>query len=294
MSNRSPLVRRLAILGVGLIGGSVSLALRKAGAVGEVIGYGRGRANLETARELGILDHIAETPAAAVAGADLVLVTVPVGAMRDLFAAIASHLEADAVITDAGSVKAAVIADARATLGPAMPRFVPGHPVAGTECSGAQAAFETLFHGRRSIVTPIADTRDDALERVCSVWRACGATVSRMDPGHHDQVLASTSHLPHVLAYALVDTLAQMAEHTEIFEYAAGGFTDFTRIASSSPAMWLDIVTANQTALLPVLDGYITALQSLRAAIAADDRAAIAATFQRAKAARDQFMDEQA
>lgn len=293
MKEGAPLVRRLAILGVGLIGGSVALALREAGAVGTVVGYGRGRVNLERARELGVLDTIANSPAEAVAGADLVLVAVPVGAMSAVFAAIAPSLEADAVITDAGSVKAHVIAAARAGLGSAFPRFVPSHPVAGTERSGANAAFKTLFCNRRTIITPTTDTAPQATERVRALWTTCGATVSSMDAAQHDQVLAATSHLPHVLAYALVDTLARMAEHTEIFEYAAGGFADFTRIASSSPSMWRDIVTANEAALLPILDGYIADLNILRAAIAADDRAAIAATFERAKAARDEFTDGQ-
>lgn len=291
MSNRASPIRRLAILGVGLIGGSVALALREAGAVREVVGYGRGRENLEQARDLGILDAIATTPAEAVAGADVVLVAVPIGAMQELFAAIAPHLAADAVVTDAGSVKAAVIEAARAGLGAALARFVPGHPVAGTEHSGAAAAFSSLFRDRRTILTPTAETWDEAVERVCDLWMTCGASLSIMDAEHHDQVLAATSHLPHVLAYALVDTLARMSEHTEIFEYAAGGFTDFTRIASSSPTMWADIVVANEDALLPVVDGFIGDLKKLRTAIAEDDRGAILDTFARAKAARDEFTE---
>lgn len=286
-----PAIQRLTVIGVGLIGGSAALALRAAGAVGEVVAAGRGRANLERARELGIVDAIADDLAAAVAGADLVLVAVPVGATAGVLTAIAPHLEPETVVTDAGSTKASVVAAAREALGEAFPRFVPGHPVAGTEHSGADAAFETLFHDRRVILTPQAETDTAALERVRALWQACGARVSIMDAAHHDEVLAATSHLPHVLAYALVDSLARMAERTEIFEYAAGGFADFTRIASSSPAMWTDIVTANEAALLPVLDSYIADLQSLRAAIAADDREAIADCFQRAKAARDRFTE---
>lgn len=292
MNEPSTPIRRLAIIGVGLIGGSTALALRAAGAVSEVVGYGRSRANLERARTLGILDTIAENPGVAVDRADLVLVAVPVGAMREVFAEIAPHLPADAVVTDAGSTKVGVIEAARDGLGEAFSRFVPGHPVAGTEYSGAEAAFSVLFRDRRAILTPVAETTTDAVARVRRFWETCGAGVTVMDAVHHDQVLAATSHLPHVLAYALVDTLARMAEHTEIFEYAAGGFADFTRIASSSPAMWTDIVTANEDALLSVLDDFIADLTTLRMAIAADDREAISDCFERAKAARDRFAEK--
>lgn len=283
-------IRRLAILGVGLIGGSAALALRKAGVVDEIVGYGRGQANLEQARTLDILDTIAADPAEAVTGADVVLLSVPVGATRDTLATIAPHLEVDAVITDGGSVKQAVMTAAQETLGTAFTRFVPGHPIAGTEHSGAAAAFDSLFQNRRTILTPTDQTDSDAITRIRTFWEYCGASVCRMTAAHHDQVLASTSHLPHVLAYTLVDTLARMDDSAEIFEYASGGFADFTRVASSSPTMWSDIATANDDALLLVLDNFMANLQSLRTAIVEDDRTTIHDTFERAKSARDAFV----
>lgn len=283
-------IRRLAVIGVGLVGGSTALALRAAGVVGEVVGAGRGRANLERALELGIVDRVADSPAAAVAGADMVLVAVPVGAMGAVFAAIAPHLDAQAVVTDAGSTKASVVADARAGLGAACRRFVPAHPVAGTEYSGADAAFALLLRGRRVILTPDATTDEAAVARVRSLWEAAGAAVCSMDAAQHDALLAATSHLPHVLAYALVESLARMRQADEIFSYAAGGFADFTRIASSSPAMWADIVCANQKALLPLLDRFQKDLTALRAAVARGDHAGLEASFERAKTARDRYI----
>lgn len=284
-----PLIRRLAVIGVGLIGGSFARALRAAGQVGTVVGSGRDAAHLEEARRLGVIDEAATDPAEAVRGADFVLVAVPVGAMEAVFAAIRGTLAPDAVITDAGSTKRSVIAAAETGFGTLPAGFVPGHPIAGTERSGVSASFAELFRDRRVILTPTPATGPEALARVRAAWLAAGARVTEMDAAHHDEVLAATSHLPHVLAYALVDTLARMAESTEIFEYAAGGFADFTRIASSSPRMWTDIVTANETALLPVLERFIADLEQLRAAIADDDRDAVAACFERAKMARDRF-----
>ncbi|MES1944959.1 Prephenate dehydrogenase [Salinisphaera sp. PC39] len=285
-------IRRLAVIGVGLIGGSFARALRAAGAVDTVVGCGRDAAHLEQARRLGVID-IAETdPAAAVHGADFVLVAVPVGAMAGVFAAIRDALAPEAVVTDAGSTKLSVIAAAETGFGTLPENFVPGHPIAGTEHSGVDASFAELFRERRVILTPTAATGPAALARVRAAWQATGARVTEMDGAHHDEVLAATSHLPHVLAYALVDTLARMAERTEIFEYAAGGFADFTRIASSSPAMWSDIVTANESALLPVLERYIADLERLRAAIAQDDRETVRACFERAKTARDAFVGD--
>jgi prephenate dehydrogenase len=286
---RKLLTQRLAVIGVGLIGGSFARALRAAGHVGTVVGCGRDRAHLDEARHLGVIDEATTDPAEAVRGADFVLVAVPVGAMESVFAAIREALAPEAVITDAGSTKGSVIAAAEAGFGMLPGGFVPGHPIAGTEYSGVGASFAELFRERRVILTPTEATEPEALARVRAAWEAAGAQVTEMDALHHDEVLAATSHLPHVLAYALVDTLARMAERTEIFEYAAGGFADFTRIASSSPRMWTDIVAANETALLPVLERFIADLEQLRTAIADDDRNAIRACFDRAKAARDTF-----
>lgn len=284
--------KRLAIIGVGLIGGSFARALRELDAVDSVIGCGRDIAHLEEARRLGVIDEFTTDPAAAVRGADFVLVAVPVGAMQSVFAAMRDELPPDAVITDAGSTKGSVIAAAEAGFGTLPGGFVPGHPIAGTEHSGVAASFADLFRDRRVILTPTEATESAALARVRAAWEAVGSRVTEMDAAHHDEVLAATSHLPHVLAYSLVDTLARMAERTEIFEYAAGGFADFTRIASSSPEMWADIVVANETALLPVLERFVSDLETLRDAIAGDDRETIRACFERAKDARDAFTED--
>lgn len=281
--------KRVAIVGVGLIGGSLARALRASEMAVEIIGAGRDQEHLQQAQDLGVVDSITTDLASAVQGADLIFVAVPVGAMADVFQAMVPALAADAVITDAGSTKASVIHAARDTLGEAFARFVPGHPVAGTEHSGVAASFAELFQGRRVILTPNAQTDARATERVRNLWQAVGAQVSEMTAEHHDEVLAATSHLPHVLAFALVDSLARMQERREIFEYAAGGFADFTRIASSSPDMWTDIVCANEPALLAVLDEYLDDLHKLRAEIANDDRTAIHQCFTRAKQARDRF-----
>ena len=280
---------RICVVGLGLIGGSIARGLRAAGYRGTISAGVADRAEADRARALGLADRAETNLTRAVDGATLVVLAVPIGAMPGVFADIVDGLAPDAVVTDTGSTKLSVIADARAGLGAAIRRFVPGHPIAGTERSGLDAGFATLFEQRRVILTPTPETDRDALSRVEALWSALGARVSEMDAAHHDEVLAATSHLPHVLAFTLVDTLARMAERTEIFEYAAGGFADFTRIASSNPDLWGDIVTANHDAILPVLDRYIGDLEAVRTAIAAGDRATLATTFGRAKTARDGF-----
>ncbi|MES1926910.1 prephenate dehydrogenase/arogenate dehydrogenase family protein [Salinisphaera sp. T31B1] len=279
----------VAIVGLGLIGGSIARGLRQAGHRGRLTGCVVDAADVATAERLGLVDHVSTELGEAVAGAALVIVAVPVGAMASVFAELGAHLGADTAVTDVGSTKMSVIADARAGLGKAIGRFVPGHPIAGTEHSGLEAGVAGLFNQRRVILAPTPETDADALARVEAFWQSLGAQISEMDAAHHDEVLAATSHLPHVLAFALVDTLARMAERTEIFAYAAGGFADFTRIASSDPALWSDIVTANRQAIGPVLDRYIGDLEQLRAAIAAHDGDTLVAAFGRAKQARDRF-----
>lgn len=283
------MIRRLAVIGVGLIGGSLALALRRAGAVKEVIGCGRGQANLDKAVELGIIDRYVTDPAQAVEGADMVLLAVPLGGMRGVFESIRDSLAPDAVVTDAGSAKTCVVEDAKAVFGQPPPFLVPGHPIAGTEKSGASAALADLFVGRRVILTPLPETAADAKARVRRMWETAGAVVEEMDVRHHDEVLAATSHLPHVLAFALVDALGRMGDSEEIFHYAAGGFRDFTRIASSDPVMWRDICLANRDALLGVLRNYQSELDAVADAIARADGRELQALFQRAKAARDRF-----
>jgi prephenate dehydrogenase len=284
-------IERLAIFGVGLIGGSLARALREAGAVGEVVGCGRGLPNLERAVELGVIDRFDQDPAAAVAGADMVFLAVPLGAMRAVLEAIKDRLSPEAVVTDGGSVKGSVVADARAAFGYMPPRLVPGHPIAGTERSGVDASFATLYRDRRVILTPVQETDPEAVALVESMWRACGADVTRMSVVHHDEVLAATSHLPHMLAFGLVDSLARMDETEEIFRYAAGGFRDFTRIASSSPVMWRDICMANREALSAMLARFSVEITDLAQAIRLGDGQYLLEVFERAKLARDRYVE---
>ncbi len=284
-------IRRLAVIGVGLIGGSLALALRRAGVVDEVVGCGRGLENLQRARELGVVDRYTQDPAEAVSGADMVFLAVPLGAMAPVFRSLAGHLAEDAVITDGGSAKGSVIRDCRDAFGHLLPGFVPGHPIAGTENSGVEAAFPELYKNRRIILTPTVKTDAVALDRVETMWEATGASVTRMEVEHHDEVLAATSHLPHMLAYSLVDTLSRMKENDEIFRYAAGGFRDFTRIASSNPEMWRDICVANRQALSRVMDRYIQEMQQLAEIIRVGDAQRLEAIFSRAKSTRDRYVD---
>jgi len=283
-------IRRLAIIGVGLIGGSLALSLRRNAAVEEVVGCGRSAANLERARALGVIDHGCHDPAEAVQGADLVVICVPLRAMRGVLAALEGAVEPGTVVTDAGSVKGSVIEDARAVFGTPPAWLVPGHPIAGTENSGVEAAFAELYDGRRVILTPTAENPEDAVERVSALWQAAGAQVVCMEADHHDEVLAATSHLPHALAYALVDALASWDDRQEIFEYAAGGFRDFTRIASSDPAMWRDICTANRAHLVAALRRYQEDLGRLTEALAAGDDDQVLRVFENAQEARAGFL----
>ncbi len=290
---RAPVkIRRICIFGVGLIGGSFALGLRAAGFDGEIVGSGRSADNLARGVELGVIDRYDTDPAAAVAGADLLLLAVPMGAMRALLERAAPALRADAIVSDAGSVKGSFAADARAVLGDSLHRVVPGHPIAGTENSGVEAAFASLYRQRRVILTPLAETDPAATAVVAELWRLCGAEVECLSVARHDRVLAATSHLPHMLAFSLVDTLATMQSRDEIFRYAAGGFRDFTRIASSDPVMWRDICVANRDALLEVVEELIEHFQQLHDAIERGDVAAIHETFARAKAARDAHLDK--
>lgn len=282
---------RVAIIGVGLIGGSFALALKQQGLAGHITGCGRNTEHLARGVALRVIDDYSTSVQAAVRGADLVLLAMPVGASQAVFEAMAGQLAPETIITDAGSTKASVIRAAQAAFGAVPPRFVPGHPVAGTEQSGVEAAFPTLFEGRRVILTPLEQTDMQAVSAVRALWQAVGADVVDMDADHHDEVLAATSHLPHLLAYSLVDTLARMAERREVFEYAAGGFADFSRIASSSPDMWVDIAEGNRDALLSVLDDYLGGLNRLRADIDNGRWSQVRQLFARAKLARDGFVE---
>ncbi|MFO8154133.1 prephenate dehydrogenase [Thioalkalivibrio sp.] len=286
------MIGRLVIFGVGLIGGSMALALRAAGAVSEVVGCSRSEANLAEAQRLGVIDRWTTDPAQACAAADVGVLAVPLGSMQDLSAAIAEHWPSEAVLTDVGSSKQAVLDAVRAGFGRLPRNFVAGHPIAGTERSGVGAAFPGLFRDRLVILTPADETSPLAAERVADMWRATGARIEFMTPAHHDHVLAATSHLPHVLAFALVESLARMSESDEIFHYAAGGFHDFTRIASSDPVVWRDICLANRDAILEMLERFQGDLESLRQVIARGDGAELEARFGFAKDARDRFSEK--
>ncbi len=283
----SEIIERLAIIGVGLIGGSLVRALREAGVVKSVVGIGRSRPNLEEALSLGICDEITQDPVEGVRGADVVFISVPVCAIPGVVAGIARSLAPGCIVTDGGSVKSAIVSECEALM-PSGCFFVGGHPIAGTEHTGAAASFATLYRGRRCILTPTERTDVAALERVASMWRLAGADVCFMEPGHHDRIFAEISHLPHMAAYALVHAVGTAdVEGENVLSYTAGGFRDFTRIASSDPAMWRDIALMNRNALLQSIDGFSASLTELRRRIEAGDGAGLSTFFTTAKQFRD-------
>lgn len=266
------------------------MAWRKAGCVERIVGIGRGRANLERALELGVIDEIAADTASGVSGADVVLIAVPVGQLAGVLRDAVPALDRDVVITDGGSTKQDVVTAARAGLGKHLPRFVPAHPIAGAERSGVDAARADLYVGRNVVLTPLPETDAEATEKVRSLWSACGARVTALSPQEHDAVFAAVSHLPHALAFALVDMIARRDNASQLFGYAAGGFRDFTRIASSSPEMWRDICLANRAAILGEIDAFGESLGALREAVADADGARIERIFGNARSARDAWL----
>ena len=281
-------VDRLAIIGVGLIGGSFALALKQAGVVREVLGVGRTAASLILAQQRGVIDRAVEFAEAG--EADCILLAMPVGETAAVLTQLIPHLKHGAIVTDAGSTKANVIAAARATLGPRNSDFVPGHPIAGSEQSGPGAAQADLFQDKKVVLTPQADTDVEALSTVRALWEMAGAQVEILDAQLHDRVFAAVSHLPHLAAFALVDELAQRADGDTYFHFAASGFRDFTRIAGSSPEMWRDIALANREAVLVELDAYLAALQTLRTAVSGTDATALLEIFARARSAREHWL----
>jgi prephenate dehydrogenase len=287
----SVLISRLCIIGVGLIGGSLARALRSVHAVNEIVGCGRDTSHLQKAQALGVIDHYVTDPAEAVAGEDMVVLAVPLGAMQGVMQQIAPALTSSCILTDVGSAKGSVVNAAKQVFKDMPPNLIPGHPIAGTEKSGVEASFAELFQNRRVILTPTETSDAIALQKVRAMWETCGARVVEMGVGHHDEILAATSHLPHMLAYALVDTLARMDDSREIFDFAAGGFRDFTRIASSDPDMWHDICLANHDALVKVLEAFSDDLRLLADAVRRADSEFLKDTFTRAKQARDAFCD---
>jgi prephenate dehydrogenase len=284
------MIQRLCVIGVGLIGGSLARSLRSAGAVGSVIGCGRGQPNLEAAMRLGVIDEFTSEPAAAVAGADMVVVATTLGATGEIFDKIAPAISSHAIVTDVGSAKQRVIDLAKISFADAFPRFVPGHPIAGTEQSGVEASFAELFRDHQVILTPAAQTDPAALAEVEQMWCATGAIVTHMQADQHDKVLAATSHIPHMLAYALVECLASTDKTDNVFNYAAGGFRDFTRIASSSPEMWRDIALDNRAALLRAIGQFQTTFADLRTALEREDGDALRQMFSHAKSVRDRAL----
>lgn len=282
---------KLVVCGVGLIGGSFALAHKSALATRRVVGMGRTRAPLERALSLGVVDQITTDWAEALDGADLVLLGMPVGQMPAVIAALAPHLGPDTLVTDGGSTKADVVAAARAALGGKIGQFVPGHPIAGAEKSGVDAATADLYRDKRVVLTPLPENAAASVAFVRSAWEACGAKVSELAPEEHDRVFAAVSHLPHLLAFALVHEFASRENADQLFSFAAGGFRDFTRIASSHPEMWRDICVANRRALLQELDAYMIELMRTRVLLAGADATGLEFMFSTARARRDAWLD---
>lgn len=282
------MINHLVIIGVGSIGASLGLSLRRAGVVKKVTGVGRSIDNLKVAQQRGAIDQYTTDASAAVANADVVFLAVPMGTMRAAMESIKDALPDAAIVTDGGSTKGSVIKDFTEVFG-STKQFVPGHPIAGTEKSGAAAAIHDLYKDRRVLLTPDESTNPDAVATVRAMWEATGAIVEAMSAEHHDKVLAATSHLPHMLAFGLVDSLAQMDDVDEIFRYAAGGFRDFTRIASSDPTMWRDICINNRDALMQSMERYLDDMREIYSAVDNADADKLMKIFDRAKTTRDKF-----
>ncbi len=285
-----PALNKLLIVGVGLIGGSFALALKQAGGVRHVVGVGRSEQNLQQALQRGVIDEIASDLPTAAGDADLVLLAVPVGQMGGVMQQLAPVLPAHAVVTDAGSTKQDVVALARTHFAGRLASFVPAHPIAGAEKSGATAAKPDLYVGRKLVLTPLADTSTQAVQRVRAVWQACGAQICEMSPEQHDAVFAAVSHLPHLLAFALVEEIAGKPSADQFFRFAASGFRDFTRIASSSPEMWRDISLANRHAILQELADYQSQLERLQGFLQQADGDALLSLYSRARQAREDWI----
>lgn len=282
----------LSILGVGLIGGSLAQALKRANAVGHIIAYDQNESALASALAMQVVDQIETDLIKAVTNADIIILATPITEMGAIIKIIYPHLKDKAVISDVGSTKGSVVAAVQAALGFLPQRFVPAHPIAGTEKHGVENSFASLFDKRRVLITPHVENNHEAVTMIHSMWQAAGALTEEMGIKHHDQVLAATSHLPHLLAFSTVDTLANLDDRAEIFRFAAGGFRDFTRISTSDPNMWADICIQNQESLLEVLHQYQKKLSLLENALHNKDKQTIFEVFRRAKHARDNFYNE--
>ncbi|WP_347985865.1 prephenate dehydrogenase/arogenate dehydrogenase family protein [Methylomonas sp. AM2-LC] len=286
--------KRLCIIGLGLIGGSIARAARQQGLCAEIValGHAQNLPHLQRAVELGVIDRFYTDAAEALHNADCVIIATPVGAMRSVFQQIAPYWQADCIYSDAGSTKGSVVAAAEAVFTQVPANFVPAHPIAGAERSGVEASQADLFKQRRLILTPLAHTDPLAIQALTQFWTQLGSSVSLMTVEHHDTVLAATSHLPHILAFALVGLLGHKDEQREIFKYAAGGFKDFSRIASSDPTMWLDICLANKHELLPLIRQYQAELSTIEQLLAEDQSEQLFANFTYARNARQRFLDQ--
>ncbi|MFM8462949.1 MAG: prephenate dehydrogenase [Burkholderiaceae bacterium] len=283
-----PTFERIVVFGVGLIGGSFALALKQAGVVKRVIGVGRRAETLQRAHALGMIDAIGDP--SSVAGADLVLIAAPVAQTETLLREMQPHLQDGTVVTDAGGTKSDVVGAARVALGEKIAQFVPGHPIAGREQNGPEAALADLYRGKKVVLTALPENSSDSIALVAGAWQHCGALIHYLSPEEHDAVFAAVSHLPHLLAYALVGDIASRDNADRLFQYAASGFRDFTRIAGSSPEMWRDISLANRQALLAELDAYTEQLSSLRAMLLSADGAALEHVYARAQSARQSWI----
>ncbi|HEU4853284.1 MAG TPA: prephenate dehydrogenase/arogenate dehydrogenase family protein [Telluria sp.] len=281
---------KVVIFGVGLIGGSFALALKAANAAGTIVGVGRHPEATARALELGIVDQVAVSVEEAMRGADLVLIAAPVAQTAGILGSLLPFLEDGTVVTDAGSTKSDVVAAAFSVLGARIGQFVPGHPIAGRETNGPDAALADLYVGKKAVLTPLPENSQADVERVANAWAACGAVIHKLGAEEHDRVFAAVSHLPHLLAYALVDDIANKPHASQLFQYAASGFRDFTRIAGSSPEMWRDISMANRQALLSELDAYLAQLTSIRGMLAAQDAAGLEAVYTNARDARERWI----
>ena len=282
---------KIVICGVGLIGGSFALAQKAAGRAGEVVGMGRSRATLDEAVGRGVIDRAACDWQDALAGAELLLLAVPVGQMEEVMRHLAPHLGPQTLVTDGGSTKQDVVAAAYRALGDKVGQFIPGHPIAGAEKSGVAAASADLYQGKRVVLTPLPENSPRDVARVRAAWEACGAEVSELSAAVHDRTFAAVSHLPHLLAFTLVHELALRDNSGQLFGFAAGGFRDFTRIASSHPEMWRDICIANRAPLIEELDAYLAELLRVRVMLAGSDGAGLTAMFGAARAARDAWLE---
>ncbi|MDD2319393.1 MAG: prephenate dehydrogenase/arogenate dehydrogenase family protein [Geobacteraceae bacterium] len=284
------LSKRMAVVGVGLIGGSLARILRQQGAVGEVVGIGRTEPNLRRAVELGVIDRYSQDPCIGVQGADLVFLATPVCSISSVLQKIAPCLAPGCIVTDGGSVKESVLAECEPLMPPGT-HFVGGHPIAGTEKSGVDASFATLFQGKRCIVTPSEHTDQRALQAVVRMWELAGSDVVQMDAHKHDRIVAAISHLPHMVAYSLVNAVEGYDRFEEsILKYSAGGFRDFTRIASSDPAMWRDIALMNSSAILELMDFFADYFGRLRTLVANEDSDGLQEFFAESKRSRDAIL----